>query len=358
MGKTYIIAEAGVNHNGDIELAKQLIEVAAEAGVDAIKFQTFKAERLASVKAPKADYQNKTTDVAESQFEMLKKLELPLDVYPHLIDLCEQKGIDFLSTPFEEESLAFLVQQCRLPLIKIPSGEITNAPFLLAVARTDLPVILSTGMSTLKDIEDALSVLAFGYLHDKEPVDLADLTRAYIEAQNVGLLKEKVQLLHCTTEYPAPFDEVNLDAMETMANAFGLQVGYSDHTKGIAIPLAAVARGAKIIEKHFTLDKNLPGPDHKASLEPDELKAMVDGIRQIEQAIGNGIKISGSKEQSNIVIVRKSIIAACRIKKGEIFTRDNLAVKRPGNGISPMKYWRMLGTRAERDYEEDELIVL
>lgn len=358
MGKTYIIAEAGVNHNGDVELAKQLIEVAAEAGVDAIKFQTFKAEKFASLKAPKADYQNKTTDAAESQFEMLKKLELPLDVYPHLIDLCKQKGIDFLSTPFEEESLAFLVQRCRLPLIKIPSGEITNAPFLLAVARTGLPVILSTGMSTLRDIEDALSVLAFGYLHDKEPVDLADLTRAYIEAQNVGLLKEKVKLLHCTTEYPAPFDEVNLDAMETMANVFGLQVGYSDHTKGIAIPLAAVARGAKIIEKHFTLDKNLPGPDHKASLEPDELKAMVDGIRQIEQAIGNGIKIPGSKEQSNIVIVRKSIIAACRIKKGEIFTRDNLAVKRPGNGISPMKYWQMLGQRAERDYEEDELIAL
>ena len=248
MGKTYIIAEAGVNHNGDVELAKHLIEVAAEAGVDAIKFQTFKAEKLASVKAPKADYQNKTTDAAESQFEMLKKLELPLDVYPHLIDLCKQNGIDFLSTPFEEESLAFLVQQCRLPLIKIPSGEITNAPFLLSVARTGLPVILSTGMSTLRDIEDALSVLSFGYLHDKEPVDLADLTRAYIEAQNVGLLKEKVQLLHCTTEYPAPFDEVNLDAMETMANAFGLQVGYSDHTKGIAIPLAAVEMGAKIIE--------------------------------------------------------------------------------------------------------------
>ena len=356
MRKTYIIAEAGVNHNGDMALARQLIEAAADAGADAVKFQTFKAEMLASVNAPKAEYQNKNTDSTESQLDMLKKLELPLEEYPELIELCKQRGIAFLSTPFEAESLAFLVQKCKLPLIKIPSGEITNAPFLLSVAQTGLPVILSTGMSTLSDIENALSVLAFGYLHAHEPETADDFAKSYMEAQSTGLLRSKVQLLHCTTEYPAPFDEVNLAAMDTMRHAFGLDVGYSDHTKGIAVPLAAAARGARIIEKHFTLDKKLPGPDHKASLEPNELKNMVDGIRQIELALGNGIKIPGKKELANSVVVRKSIVAAGQIAKGEAFSKENLAVKRPGNGISPMRYWEMLGKTADRDYAEDEVI--
>lgn len=356
MHKTYIIAEAGVNHNGDIALARQLVEAAADAGVDAVKFQTFKAEKLASVKAPKADYQNKTTDSAESQLDMLKKLELPWETYPKLIALCKQRGIEFLSTPFEEDSLAFLVQNCKLPLIKIPSGEITNAPFLLAVAKTSLPVILSTGMSTLKDIEDALSVLAFGYLHPNEAIRAGGFAKAYIEAQSTGLLKSKVQLMHCTTEYPAPFDEVNLAAMDTMRRAFGLDIGYSDHTKGIAVPLAAAARGAKIIEKHFTLDRKLPGPDHKASLEPNELKEMVVGIRQIEQAIGSGIKIPSKKELANSVVVRKSIVAACHIAKEEVFSEKNISFKRPGNGISPMRYWEMLGRMADREYAKDEVI--
>ena len=358
MQKTYIIAEAGVNHNGDMALARHLIEAAADAGADAVKFQTFKAEMLASVNAPKAEYQNKITDSAESQLNMLKKLELPLEAYPELIVLCKRRGIAFLSTPFEEESLAFLVQKCRLPLIKLPSGEITNAPFLLSVAQTGLPVILSTGMSTLSEIENALSVLAFGYLHAHEPEGADDFAKSYMEAQSTGLLRSRVQLLHCTTEYPAPFDEVNLAAMDTMRQAFGLDVGYSDHTKGIAVPLAAAARGARIIEKHFTLDKKLPGPDHKASLEPNELKDMVDGIRQIELALGNGIKIPGKKELANAVVARKSIVAAGEIAKGELFSKENLAIKRPGNGMSPMKYWEVLGKTADRYYAEDELIVL
>lgn len=355
--KTYIIAEAGVNHNGDIGLARRLVMAAAGAGADAVKFQTFKAEKLASAKAPKADYQNKTTDAGESQLDMLKRLELPLDAYAELIELCRERGIDFLSTPFEEESLSFLVNECKLPLIKIPSGEITNGPFLLSIARTGLPVILSTGMSTLADIENALAVLAYGYLRDREPQNKAELQLAYIEGQNTGILREKVQLLHCTTEYPAPFEEINLAAMDAMREAFGLRAGYSDHTEGIAVPLAAVARGAVIIEKHFTLDKEMPGPDHKASLEPDELKAMVEGIRQIEQAVGSGFKLPGTSEQGNMEVVRKSLIAARTIKKGDLFTKDNIAVKRPGNGISPMNYWDCLGRRADRDYAEEELIL-
>lgn len=354
--KTYIIAEAGVNHNGDVELAKRLIVAAAEAGADAVKFQTFKAEKLASKQAPKADYQNKTTDAAESQTDMLKRLELSLDSYSELMELCREKKIDFLSTPFEEESLSFLVHDCQLPLIKIPSGEITNAPFLWQIARTGLPVILSTGMSTLGDIETALGVLAHGYLHQDEPAGQNDFAEAYAEAQRSGLLNEKVQLLHCTTEYPAPFDEVNLAAMDTMKQAFKLRVGYSDHTRGIAIPLAAVARGAEIIEKHFTLDRNLPGPDHKASLEPDELKTMVEGIRQIEVAIGSGIKAPSASERPNMVVARKSLVAARNIKSGEVFSKENMAVKRPGNGISPVQYWDFLGKKVEQSYSEDEVI--
>lgn len=357
MEKTYIIAEAGVNHNGSVETAKELIRVAAEAGADAVKFQSFHAEKLASCKAPKAEYQLKTTAEKESQVDMLKRLELQESAYPELIQCCKESGIDFLSTPFEEDSLRFLVEKCGLLVLKIPSGEITNAPFLLQVARTQKNVILSTGMSTLGEVENALGVLSFGYLHQTEPRSMCDFTVAYTEAQERGILQEKVSLLHCTTEYPAPFHEVNLAAMDTLRQAFRLHVGYSDHTEGIAIALAAVARGATILEKHFTLDRNLPGPDHKASLEPSELKEMIRGIRQIEQAIGNGVKVPGKEEQKNLAIARKSLVAKSEIVKGDRFSQENLAVKRPGHGISPMMYWEMLGNASEHDYEKDEPIL-
>ncbi len=352
----YIIAEAGVNHNGSPELAKKLVEAVAEAGADAVKFQTFRAEKLASVSAQKAVYQQETTDAGESQVDMLHKLELPLEAYPELIALCKEKGVDFLSTPFETYSLRFLVEECHISKIKIPSGEITNGPFLLEIARTGLPVILSTGMSTLGEVETALSVLAYGYLHDDVPNGSEDFVRAYGEAQKCGILHEKVKLLHCTTEYPAPFDEVNLAAMDTMRRAFELPVGYSDHTEGIAISLAAVARGAEIIEKHFTLDKTLSGPDHKASLVPDELAEMVQGIRQIENAIGNGCKTPTAREWANLAVVRKSIVAKRAIREDEVFSADSLAVKRPALGMSPMRYWELLGKRASRNYEVDESI--
>lgn len=353
----YIIAEAGVNHNGSPELAKKLVEAAAEAGADAVKFQTFRAEKLASTAAQKAAYQKETTNAKESQVNMLRKLELPLAAYPEMIALCKEKGVEFLSTPFEADSLRFLVEECRIPRIKVPSGEITNGPFLLEIARTGLPVILSTGMSTLGEVETALGVLAFGYTHgESTPGNEQEIMAAYAEAQRSGLLKEKVQLLHCTTEYPAPFDEVNLAAMDTMRRAFGLSVGYSDHTEGIAIPLAAVARGAEIIEKHFTLDKMLPGPDHKASLIPEELAAMVRGIRQIEKAIGNGCKAPTEKERKNLSVVRKSLVAKRDIREGEFFSDENIAVKRPASGTSPMCYWVLMEKKARRDYKADELI--
>lgn len=352
----YIIAEAGVNHNGSPEIAKKLVEVAARAGADAVKFQTFRAEKLASTLAQKATYQKKTTDAEESQIDMLRKLELPLDAYPELITLCRVRNIDFLSTPFETDSLHFLTEECHVPRIKISSGEITNGPFLLEIARTGLPVILSTGMSTLGEIETALSVLSYGYLRDNTPRSNEDFSRAYAEAQKRGVLRETVNLLHCTTEYPAPFEEVNLAAMDTMRQAFGLKVGYSDHTEGIAIPLAAVARGATIIEKHFTLDKTLPGPDHKASITPDELATMVAGIRQIEPAIGDGYKAPTTREWENLSIVRKSLVASCEIQKGEHLSMENLSIKRPAAGISPMRYWELIEKRASRYYKTDELI--
>ena len=353
----YIIAEAGVNHNGSSEMAKKLVAAAAEAGADAVKFQTFRAEKVASASASNAGYQKETTNAEESQVNMLRKLELPLDAYSEIISLCEKKNIDFLSTPFDTESLRFLTEGCHVSQIKIPSGEITNAPFLLEIARTGKDVILSTGMSTLGEIETGLGVLAFGYLHpEATPRGTNDFSIAYVEARVSGLLHEKVRLLHCTTEYPAPFEEVNLMAMDTMRQAFGLEVGYSDHTEGIAIPLAAVARGAMIIEKHFTLDRTLPGPDHKASLIPEELISMVQSIRQIEKALGNGCKTPMAREQETIPIVRKSLVAQCTIKKGEHFSVDNLAVKRPASGMSPLRYWEMVGRIATRDYMADELI--
>lgn len=330
MNKTLIIAEAGVNHNGSINLAKQLVDKAKEAGADIIKFQTFNPESLTSKYAEKAAYQKITTDAEESQQDMLRKLTLTNEDFYDLKKYCDDAGIKFLSTPFDLESISFL-EKLGCDMWKIPSGEITNLPYLEKIASTHKPLIMSTGMATLDEVGDALQAL-----------------------KNNGA--GEVTLLHCTTQYPAPYDSVNLKAMLTLKEKFGCRVGYSDHTKGIEVPIAAVAMGAEVIEKHFTLDINMPGPDHKASLEPDELKAMVSSIRHIEQAMGDGVKKPSETEIPNKTVARKSIIAARDIKKGEVLTEENLTTKRPGNGISPMKWHEILGTRAVRNFKEDELI--
>jgi N,N'-diacetyllegionaminate synthase len=326
----YIIAEAGVNHNGSLELAKKMVDSAKEAGADCIKFQTFVAKNIASKTAGKAEYQKQQTDSNESQLEMLKKLELSFEEFIELNEYCKSKKIDFLSTGFDFDSIGFL-RRIDLRIWKIPSGEITNLPYLIKIAKLNKPVILSTGMSTMEDIRLALKVL--------------------IENGS-----GEITILHCTTEYPTPFEEVNLLAMKTINSEFGVPIGYSDHTIGIEVPIAAVAMGATVIEKHFTLDRNMEGPDHKASLEPDELKAMVTSIRNIELAVGTGEKKPVKSEQRNMMVARKSIIANRNIKKGEVFTENNLTVKRPGNGISPMKWFEVIGRKAVRDFEEDELI--
>ena len=327
---TIIIAEAGVNHNGSVKLAKQMIEEAARAGADYIKFQTFKPEKLVSKYAQKADYQKKTTGNNESQLQMLEKLALSYDDFVELKRYCEQSGIGFLSTPFDEDSIRFL-DSLDMDFWKIPSGEITNYPYLVQIAQTGRVIVLSTGMCEMDEIADAMKVL---------------------EESGAG----NISLLHCNTEYPTPYEDVNLLAMKQMRTAFKKQVGYSDHTVGIEVPIAAVALGAEIIEKHFTLDKNMEGPDHKASLEPLELSQMICSIRHIEKSLGDGNKKRTASEQHNIAAARKSIVAKCAISKGDIFTEANLTVKRPGNGISPMRWKELIGTRAERDYLEDELI--
>lgn len=332
MNKVFIIAEAGVNHNGDISLAKQLVDVAVSAGADAVKFQTFKAEKLVCKNAEKAAYQKETTNQAESQLEMLKKLELSEEMHDQLIDYCKKKGILFLSTPFDVDSVDYLIE-LGIEIIKIPSGEITNYPYLRKIAQTGKKVILSTGMSSLKEVREAVEVL-----------------------KEYG--NKDIAVLHCNTEYPTPFTDVNLKAMLTMRDELGVKVGYSDHTMGIEIPIAAVAMGAQIIEKHFTLDKTMDGPDHKASLEPHELKAMINAIRNVENALGTGVKEPSESEQRNIGIVRKSIVAKYAIKKGEVFSEENLVTKRPGTGVSPMKWNEIIGTVAGRDYKEDDLIEL
>ena len=354
--RVYIIAEAGVNHNGSLDQAIRLVDVAAGAGADAVKFQTFKADKLVSRAAPKAVYQIKNTDATESQHEMIRKLELDEEAHAALVLHCKSKGIEFLSTPFDFESLEMLVRKFDLSRIKISSGDITNAPLLLEAARTGKPVILSTGMSTLGDIEMALSVLAFGYSTRGESPSLAVFEKAYGSAMGRKALQEKVTLLHCTTEYPAPFTDINLRAMATLQQAFDLSVGYSDHTQGIAIPVAAVALGAVIIEKHFTLDRNLTGPDHKASLESDELKQMVRSIREVELALGSSVKRPTESELGNRSIARKSLVASRDTRKGESFTQDNLAVRRPGDGISPIRYWEWIGKTAGKDYQQDDKV--
>lgn len=327
----YIIAEAGVNHNGSFDLACRLVDAAKAAGADCIKFQTFRAQNLVSRNAGKADYQKDTTGDG-SQADMLSKLELSYDAFSRLKQYCEEVGITFLSTPFDLESVAFL-DELGVPFWKIPSGEVTNLPYLEALAKTGRPVVMSTGMCEMGEIEAALRVLREHGTSD-------------------------IRLLHCNTEYPTPFADVNLRAMETMRRAFGVEVGYSDHTKGIEVPIAAVALGATIIEKHFTLNRNMEGPDHKASLEPDELAAMVSAIRNIEQALGSGEKTASPSERKNIAVARKSIVAKRAIKAGERLTEDDLTVKRPGSGVSPMRWRDVLGTAAIRDFEEDEMIEL
>ena len=331
MNKVFIIAEAGVNHNGSIELAKKLIEKGAEAGVDAVKFQSFKANKLVTVNAEKADYQVANIGKNdENQYVMLKKLELDYDKHQELMDYAKSKGVMFLSSAFDLESIDLLVD-LDLSVFKIPSGEITNLPYLRKIAQTNKPVILSTGMATLGEIEAALEVL-----------------------KNNGTTD--VTILHCNTEYPTPMSDVNLTAMNTMKDAFKVKVGYSDHTLGIEIPIAAVALGAEVIEKHFTLDKTMEGPDHKASLEPDELKQMVKSIRNIEEALGNGVKTPTESERKNKVVARKSIVAKTTICFGEMLSEENLDIKRPGTGISPMLWNEIIGSKATKDYQTDELI--
>ncbi len=355
--RTFIIAEAGVNHNGSLDMASALIDVATASGADAVKFQTFRSSEVISRHAPKAEYQTHTTGKSESQLEMVRKLELSEQSHEILIAHAKTRGIAFLSTPFDSPSLRLLTERFGLSTIKIPSGEITNAPFLLEIARTGRQVILSTGMSTLGEVETALGVLAFGYLANPDATPGRDaFFKAFASDAGQAALRKQASLLHCTTEYPAPYAEVNLRAMDALSAAFGLPVGFSDHTPGIHIPVAAVARGARIIEKHFTLDKTLPGPDHAASLEPTELSAMVKAIRDVEAALGDGVKRPTAAEWKNRDIARKSLMARRPIRAGEPFSVDNLACKRPGTGLQPMDYWRLLGSVAESDYAEDEPI--
>jgi N-acetylneuraminate synthase len=352
-----VIAEAGVNHTGRLDLARQLIDAAASAGADMVKFQTFRSDAVISRVAPKAEYQVVHTGSDESQLDMVRKLELGVEEHRALIAHAKDRNIRFLSTPFDVESLHLLVNEFGLPLLKIPSGEITNLPLLFAAGRSGLPLILSTGMATLGEIEEALGALAFSMSTAPDTRSSPGERRAaFISKTGQRLLKERLSLLHCTTEYPAPVGEVNLKAMASMRSAFGLPVGYSDHTEGIHVAVAAVALGATIIEKHLTLDRELPGPDHAASLEPAVMKAMVRAIRDIEQALGDGRKLPAPSELKNISIARKSLVAARNIARGSLFTVDNLTTKRPGSGVSAMFYDDFLDRRAERDYLADELI--
>ncbi|MBI3771285.1 MAG: N-acetylneuraminate synthase [Gammaproteobacteria bacterium] len=354
----YIIAEAGVNHNGDLDRALAMIDIAADCGADAIKFQTFIPELLVSHHAPKANYQIANTGDQESQLAMLKRLALSFSDHNLLLDRCQQKNIDFLSSPFDTESASFLIRTLKISRIKIGSGELTNAPLLLHIAQQGVSVILSTGMSTLDEVKTALGVLAFGYLNFSNIPSEEEFNRCLESPEAWTVLKIRVTLLHCTTEYPCPYDEVNLRAMDSLRDAFGLAVGYSDHTSGIAVSIAATAKGATVIEKHFTLDRALPGPDHKASLEPTELKELTKCVHQVYLAMGNSIKGPSSHELANLAIARKSLVAKKPIKKGDIFTEENITVKRPGSGLPPIKYWKLIGNFAHRDYAEDDQIQL
>ena len=331
-GKVTIIAEAGVNHNGSLEIAKELAREAKKAGADYIKFQTYKAENLVTYEAKKAEYQIKNTNQADSQFSMLKKLELSFEDFRELKKYCESIGIKFLSTAFDFESIDFL-KEMGIDFWKIPSGEIVNRPYLEKIAKTDMPIVLSTGMSNLEEVRQAIDVLVNGGSRD-------------------------ITILHCTTQYPTPITECNLNVIDTLKKEFSFKVGYSDHTEGILAPVIAVAKGAQIIEKHFTLDRNMEGPDHKASLEPLELKEMVERIREVEKMLGCSVKKLVESEKKNILVARKSIVAKCDIDKGEIFSENNICVKRPGTGINPMQWYEVIGNKAKRRFVRDEMIEL
>lgn len=354
---TLIIAEAGVNHNGDEDLAIELINKAKWAGVDIVKFQTFKANKLVTNLAKKAKYQSKNTKNNDSQLSMLQELELPKSSFLRLANYCKEIDIEFLSTAFDEVSLHFLVNELNQERLKIPSGEITNLPFVLEHSKTKLDIIVSTGMANLAEIEQALSVIAFGLISKKGTTpSLDEFEKAYVSKEGLAALKEKVTLLHCTTEYPAPLAEINLNAINTLRQSFKLNIGYSDHSSGIIIPVSAVAMGACLIEKHFTLDRKMNGPDHKASLEPSELKDMVTSIRGIEVALGDGIKRPYPSEVKNKLVARKSLIASSAIKVGEKLTSDNISIMRPGNGMPPSQYWRILNMNASKEYKEGDFI--
>nr|BFD31178.1 N-acetylneuraminate synthase [Pigmentibacter ruber] len=354
--KVIVIAEAGVNHNGSVEQAMKLIDVAAEAGANIVKFQTFSAKNLVIKSAKKADYQIKNIGNSDTQYEMLKQLELTYNEFYMLKQHCIDRNIEFLSTPFDDESLYFLVHNLNINYIKVPSGEITNYPFLLKMAKMGLPLIVSTGMTSLSEIELALAVIAFGLLDKKEKPSIENFMDAYYSEEGQNTLIKNVTLLHCTSEYPVPFDEVNLNTIKTLNASFNLNVGLSDHSEGIAVPIAATALGTTIIEKHFTLDKNLPGPDHNASLNPNELKEMIKCIRQVEKSLGHGRKVPALSELKNRKIVRKVLVASRQITKGEFFTEQNISMKRAGFGMSPLKYWDVIGSYATKDFNEDEII--
>lgn len=354
--KVYVIAEAGVNHNGSLDRARSLIDVAADSGADAVKFQTFSASNLAIPDAPKAEYQTKNTGSSETQYQMIERLELSEADHELLILHCQSKGIEFLSTPFDLNSLDLLVRKLNLRKLKISSGDLTNAPLLYQAAMSGRSIILSTGMSDLEEIRAALGVLAFGYLKSGETPSVEAFHLAYLSNEGRQLLAEKVVLLHCTTEYPAPFEDINLRAIETMRQTFNIPIGYSDHAEGISISIAAVAFGADVIEKHFTLDRSLPGPDHIASIEPEELKQLVQSIREVSIALGSSEKRPSTSELKNVNVARKSLVTTSKIRGGEIFTKDNVSVKRPGDGLSPFYYWDKLGRESDRDYSIDEKI--
>jgi N-acetylneuraminate synthase len=355
MNAVTVIAEAGVNHNGKLDLALALVDAAADAGADVVKFQTFRADQLVTPTAGKADYQIRNTGEANSQLEMLKALELDDAAHRQLIAHCGKRGVAFLSTPFDALSLGLLTDGLGLKRLKVGSGDMTNAPILLEMARRNSAVILSTGMATMDEIAESLGVLAFGYTGGEQP-GRAAFRAAFASAEGKAALQRNVTLLHCTSDYPAIADEINLKAMDTLAQAFDLPVGFSDHSEGIAIAIAAVGRGAVMIEKHLTLDRSMPGPDHVASIEPGDFKAMVSGIRLVERALGDGRKVPMPSELKTMPIARKSLVARGPIKRGERFNADTLTVKRPGTGVSPVLYWEYIGRTASRDYQPEDVI--
>lgn len=356
MNKTYIIAEAGVNHNGSLKLAKELVKIAKDAGADAVKFQTYKAEKIVTKQALQAKYQVDNLGQATSQYAMLKNLELKFEEFNELEIYCRTEKIQFLSTPFDLESVDFLLDELKMSTVKISSGDLTNTPFIHYIATKRKSIILSTGMATIQEIHEALAYIAFGLANPLEIVTFNKVLSFYQTKEAKQVLHKFVTLLHCTTQYPAPIDTINLNAINEMKQIFQLPIGLSDHSEGTCIPIAAVSMGATVIEKHFTLDKKMEGPDHIASLDPDELKTMIKDIRKVEQALGNGIKIPTYIELQNRIPARKSLVAKKDINAGEVFSISNLTVKRPGNGIEPSKYWSYLGKVATKSYEEDELI--